>query len=327
MPSLFSNASAATLPVMNTEPAIAVTLAVATRTLDRVIAAVVLTFAAPPGMLEDCLESIVAAGGARVYVVDNGTMAAARLDARAGLIDCELITTGHNRGFAGGMNVGIERALADGAETVVVLNDDVVVDPGWLDPLIAELAGDPSVGAVQPKLLVAGSDPPMVNSLGVLLGADGAGRDIGHGQPDTGRDKPVTIALFTGGAVAFRSAFLRDVGLFDERFFLYYEDVDLGLRGAERGWTYRCAPASRVHHRGSATASRRPDRVAYLRERNRLWILVRHRPLADAGRGFWLSIRRLRHPPRTVHLRALIAGAAAIPRLTIARVRARHLSA
>jgi GT2 family glycosyltransferase len=316
---------------MKTVPGIDATLAVEARTLPRVIAVVVLTFAAPPGMLEDCLESLRASTPVpddelRIYVVDNGTMAAGRLAARPDLGMCTLITSVRNGGFAGGMNLGIQRALADGAHTVVIVNDDVVVDRDWLAPLINEFTIHDRVGAVQPKLLIADSEPALINSLGVRLGADGAGRDIGIGEPDTGDDETRPIELFTGGAVALRASFLREVGMFDERFFLYYEDVDLGLRGTERGWTYRCAPASRVMHRGSVTTSREPDRTAYLRERNRLWILVRHRPMGDVARGFWLSIRRVRHHPRRVHLRALIAGVTAIPRLAIARFRAPKLS-
>jgi len=123
--------------------------------------------------------------------------------------------------------------------------------------------------------------------------------------------------------VLFRSEFLRDVGLFDERFFLYYEDVDLGLRGSARGWVYRCAPASRVRHRGGTSTSQVAARTRYLRERNRLWILVRHRPAADLARGLWLSVRRVRHRPRVLHARALLAGVAAAPRLAVARFRKR----
>ena len=306
------------------------------------IAVVVLTYSAPPGMLEDCVESVVAsvmtAGGTRMYVVDNGSSAAARLDARSDFVGCELIVTGSNRGFAGGMNVGIERALADGAAIVVLLNDDVVVEPDWLGGLLAAFGdgrspsiddahadgrggGREKIGAVQPMLLAAGSEPPLVNSLGVQLGPDGAGRDIGIGEAPPTDLSVRSIELFTGGAVALSAAFLRDVGMFDERYFLYYEDVDLGLRGASRGWTYRCAPASRVWHRGSVSTSRRPTRTAYLRERNRLWILVRHRGIGDIGRGYWLSVRRLRHRPRIVHLRALGAGLGSIPRLSILRIR------
>jgi GT2 family glycosyltransferase len=117
------------------------------------------------------------------------------------------------------------------------------------------------------------------------------------------------------------AAFLADVGGFDARFFLYYEDVDLALRGAERGWRYRCVPGVQVRHVGSASTDQRPDVAVYHRERNRLWVLFRHRPWGDIARGLWLSVRRLRYPPRGVHARALLAGLAAAPRLLRARSR------
>lgn len=283
---------------------------------------VVLTYDAPAGMLERCVASVVDSGDASsILVVDNGHRAASRLRGTA----CEVITTGSNLGYAGGMNVGIRLALARGAEAVALLNDDVEVDPGWLGPLTVELA-DQRVGAVQPKLLFASrlDGVVVVNSAGVELGRDGAGRDIGHGEPDgPGFDGARDLELFTGGAVLLRAELLRDVGLFDERFFLYYEDVDLGLRGRRRGWRYRYVGASTVRHHGGASSSKDSGRTAYLRERNRLWILVRHRPSGELARGAWLSLRRLRHPPRWVHARALAAGAAAVPRLLLARLRDR----
>jgi GT2 family glycosyltransferase len=287
-----------------------------------VTAVVVLTFDAPPGMLEDCVASVIASGDASsVIVVDNGSTAAARLADR----DCVVITTGRNLGFAGGMNVGIEAALDRGEAQVALLNDDATVEPGWLAPLERELA-QPRVGAVQSKLLFAerrdGRD--VVNSAGVELGPDGAGRDIGYDELDgPAFDEARDIELFTGGAVLLTAELLRDVGLFDERYFLYYEDVDLGLRGRKRGWRYRCAPASRVRHRGSASTSQIAERAAYLRERNRLWVLFRHRSAGDITRGLWLSLRRVRHRPRRVHTRALFAGLVAAPRLVLARSRAR----
>lgn len=281
------------------------------------IVAVVLTFAAPDGMLEACVESVLAATGIdRLLVVDNGDLATARL-AVAADERLDVIVTGANLGYAGGMNVGIRRALALGAEHVLVLNDDLVVEPDVVAPLLAAMA-DPRVGAVQPKLLLAHTDPPLVNSLGVALGHDGAGVDVGLGEPDgpafaTGRD----IEAFTGGAVLLRAAFLDDVGTFDERLFLYYEDVDLALRGAERGWRYRCEPAAVVHHRGSVSTSHATvaSRTVFLRERNRLWVLIRHRSMGDIARGTWLSVRRLRWPPRRTHARALVAGLLASARL------------
>jgi N-acetylglucosaminyl-diphospho-decaprenol L-rhamnosyltransferase len=291
-----------------------------------VIGVVVLTYAPAPGMLEACLASLHEPHGmprdetVTVVLVDNGGVTGS-LDG-AVLDDVEVVRPTTNTGFAGGMNVGIRHLLARGARAVMILNDDVVVEPGWLAPLVAEL-DEPSVGAVQPKLLFD-VEPPTINSLGVRLGADGAGTDIGMHQPDDPSDRAARdLDVFTGGAVLLRDRFLTDTGGFDERFFLYYEDVDLALRGHELGWRYRLAPASRVRHRGSATVATIGDRAAFLRERNRIWVLFRHRPWGDVRRGLWLALRRVRFTPRRAHLTALSGGLAAAPRLVRDRRRAR----
>lgn len=290
---------------------------------------VVLTFDPPDGLLEACLTSVLAAGGAsHVIVVDNGRRAQHRIDTLASLGACTVIEPGRNLGYAAGMNLGIERAIADGASHVALLNDDVTVPAGWIDGLLAEWSTGTGrhLGAVQP-LLVFPTDPPTVNSLGVELGRDGAGVDIGRGEPlpvpPDPRAAAHDIAVFTGGAVLLSAAFLADVGGFDPRFFLYYEDVDLALRGAERGWRYRCVPAVQVTHVGSASTTAVPELAAFWRERNRLWVLIRHRPWGDVTRGMWLSVRRLRYRPRRVHARALWAATLAAPRLLVERRRRR----
>lgn len=291
-----------------------------------VIGVVVLTYAPAPGMLEDCLTSLREPYGLPddepvvVVLVDNGGVVARG----SSLVtdEVEVLVPPTNRGFAGGMNEGVHHLLGLGARAVLILNDDVVVEPGWLGPLVAEL-DDPSVGAVQPKLLFD-TDPPTINSLGVQLGPDGAGTDIGMHAPDDPDDRaPRDLSIFTGGAVLLRDRFVADTGGFDERFFLYYEDVDLALRGHELGWRYRLAPASRVRHRGSATTATIGDRAAFLRERNRIWVLLRHRPPAEVRRGLWLAVRRVRFAPRRAHATALSGGLAAAPRLLRARRRAR----
>ena len=285
------------------------------------IAAVVLTYDVPEAMLVECVTSLAGEPDVRLIVVDNGRRAR-RLGAL--LDDITLIESPTNVGFAGGLDLGLQRALEWGAEAVFVLNDDATVEPGWLAPLLAELA-DPAVGAVQPLLLLAGEPPLRVNSRGVRLGRDGAGTDIGLGDLDVpDADDPAhDIQMFTGGAVLMRADFVRATGGFDERFFLYYEDVDLALRGAELGWRYRLAPQSRVIHHGSVTAGSYSDVAAFHRERNRLWVLWRHGSPGDLGRGLWLSVRRLRWAPRRVHARALVAGITSAPRLLYARFRQR----
>ena len=270
-------------------------------------------------MLDACIASVLAARGAdHVIVVDNGGQAV--VDAGV-----ELIRPGRNLGFGGGANAGFRRAAELGASEIALLNDDIEVDAGWLAPLLAALDTDQTVGAVQPKLLLAGADPARVNSVGVAIGDDGAGSDIGFGEPDgPAFAAPRQIESFTGGAVLFRSQFLEATGGFDESYFLYYEDVDLARRGTARGWAYQCVPASVVWHRVSASTSQLGDRARYLQERNRLRFVFRYGDLGMIRRALWLSIRRLRWTPRRVHGRALAAGLTFAPAALHARLTARR---
>ena len=265
-------------------------------------------------MLDACVASVLASGDAdRVVVVDNGGRA---------MVDSAvaLVRPGRNLGFGGGANAGFRLAAELGATHVALLNDDVVVAPGWLGPLLVALEADPAIGAAQPKLLVAGTDPARINSVGVAIGGDAAGIDIGYGEADGQRfAQQTSIESFTGGAVLFRAPFLDSTRGFDESYFLYYEDVDLAHRGADLGWTYQCVPASVVWHEVSASTAQLGDRARYFQERNRLRFAFRYGDRRMVSRAVWLSIRRLRWKPRLVHARALVAGVALAPGALVAR--------
>jgi N-acetylglucosaminyl-diphospho-decaprenol L-rhamnosyltransferase len=287
-----------------------------------VLVAVVVTYSATRRDLGRCIGALRSGGGVdRIVLIDTG--GSAIVDDLPGNPPCEVIRVA-NRGYGAAANVGFARAAALGADRVALLNDDVVVRPGWTTPLLAALDEAPEVGAAQPKLIESGTGT--VNSLGVRVGPDGAGVDVGDGQPD----QPVgegagsrRIELFTGGAVMFTTGFLADTGGFDERYFLYYEDVDLGRRGAAQGWEYRLAPAAVVEHARGASTSGDAGRTRYLQERNRLWAAFRFADPATLSRALWLSIRRLRHEPKDVHAKALAAGLAGAPQRVRERIRAR----
>ncbi len=293
------------------------------------VVAVVVTNRGPTPRLRSCLGSIACAGGVTaVVVVDNSEPAASRWRREPACYGPGVtgLVTMPNRGYGAAANRGIDWAVAHTPAgrglAVALLNDDVEVRPGWLPPLLTALDADPRVGAVQPKVLFTGRD--VVNSAGVDLDRAHAGVDVGFGEPDGpswGEARPITA--FTGGAVLLRGAFLDDVGGFDERYFLYYEDVDLALRGAERGWTYRCEPRSVVRHAFGDTTSGIGSRRRWLQERNRLWCAARFAPWPTTARALWLSVRRLRHPPRAVHLRALESGLVGFPTRWVERAVAR----
>ncbi len=273
-----------------------------TQAAPRVVAVVVTLRAGHD--LAACVESLDAAGGLdHIVIVDNGGNVL--MEERSGLT---VVRPTHNVGFGAGANAGFVVAESMRAEVVVLLNDDLRVDEGWLDPLVSSLADEADLGAVQP-MLVFPDDPTRVNSLGVEVGADGAGVDIGIGDPVSAVDRRARdIEAFTGGAVAFRRDFLDDTGGFDERYFLYYEDVDLARRGARLGWRCRCVPTSVVMHRKGASTEALGDRLVYLRERNRLWSAFRNESPRIIAGAVWLSIRRVRHAPRGVHAQALAVG-------------------
>jgi N-acetylglucosaminyl-diphospho-decaprenol L-rhamnosyltransferase len=294
-----------------------------------VVFAVIVTHHGSSEMLDRCLDSISRAGGMeQIVVVDNSGGADARSHADPETIDSLRV---ENRGFGAAVNAGVDflrsRFDVDDSSLVVVLNDDVEVTKGWLDPLIGAFASDPLIGAVQPKLLLADTDPVQVNGVGVRLDRSRAGVDIGFGELDGPTWEGLRpIDIFTGGAVLLRSSFLDDLAGFDERYFLYYEDVDLALRGRERGWRYVCEPASVVWHAPGSTTIALGDQRRYLQERNRIWVAGRFGSTSQLGWALWLSIRRLRHAPRAVHAQALVGGVAGLPQSFLARWRARRKS-
>lgn len=281
------------------------------------VAIVVLTYRSPAGLLERAVDSI-SAGGHAPIVVDNGDGAAARLAGRC----VDVVPAETNGGYGAGMNLGLRTAFDRGATHVALLNDDVEVEPGWLDATLAGFDGD-RVGAVQPLLVNPTGE--RVNSAGVTVDPAGQGHDTGRGEPAAAfGDDPLPIEVFTGGAVVLRREFVDDVGGFDERFFLYYEDVELSRRGARAGWQYRLAPSARVRHVGGSTTAPLGDDVRRLQERNRLWSSFLEGGSAEVGRGIWLSIRRLRHAPRRAHARALAGGLAGAPQRLFERWSARR---
>jgi len=283
-------------------------------TVRRVIAAVVVTYSAPSPVLDRCLRALRDTGGLdRIVVVDTGGAASIEPD----LVDVVELTRMDNRGYGAAANFGF--GSVPDAEIVVVLNDDVVVQPGCLEPLLAEFSAGSRIGAVQPALV--GEDHSFVTSLGVQLDRYGAGSDIGDGDPLPVDRSARDLEIFNGGTVAFAREFLDDTGGFDERFFLYYEDVDLARRGRQRGWSYRLVPASVVEHRRGTSTGADAAGTLFHQERNRVWSALRFADAATVARALWLSVRRLRHEPRRVHARALAAGLARAPRAVVERFR------
>jgi GT2 family glycosyltransferase len=197
-----------------------------------------------------CLESLSKLDypNTRLLVIDNGSR-----DGSAGAIseqfpEVELIVNARNLGFAAGCNVGLRHALEHGAEHIFLINNDTLVDPQALRHLVA-LSG-PDVGMVAPKIYYA-AEPKRLWSVGgmrhpLTLEKTGDAR----GQLDQGQWEAVLERdYFVGCALLLSRLLLTQVGLFDERFFMYYEDSDLSLRARQAGFRLLFAPQAHIWHK------------------------------------------------------------------------------
>jgi GT2 family glycosyltransferase len=231
---------------------------------DKVDCAIVIVTYNSAGYITRLLDSLTAAAAGltlRVVVVDNGSV-----DGTAALVRMHsevcLVEANANLGYAGGINLG--RGQAGDFETLAVLNPDLVLEPGAIRDMFAALA-DPAVGVVVPRLLNSdGShypslrrEPSLVRAIGDALFGDRLGRRPGwlsecvRTRVAYERQHPVDWA---GGAALMISAGCdRAVGAWDERFFLYMEEVDFCARVRQTGLRIDYVPTAKVWHRGGGS--------------------------------------------------------------------------
>lgn len=347
-----------------------------------------------------------------IVVVDNGSTDDSVAELRTAHPEIRLIASTKNRGFAGGCNLAIQ-SMED-VDYVALLNNDAMVEPDWLEPLVRALRDRSDLGAVCSKILFAaryvevrfesptfepvgldtrergvrvnrvtfegqnkldgcvfpsgfyaaevGSGPPgcrwtdgggvmrvpvdpdssavctldvsaetakplvvtygesvrrftvgrlasritldlsgvegwdMINNVGSELVENKHAADRGIFQMDSGQfQEPEDVFAWCGCSVLFSPSYLEDVGLFDERFFLYYEDFDLSWRGQRRGWSYVYEPASVVRHVHAATTGENSDLFNFYVRRNRLLVLIKNAPVSVAleeTAGFLIQVFR-----------------------------------
>lgn len=253
----------------------------------------------------------------RIIVVDNGSVDGTEEALRARYPDVLVLQTGSNLGFAGGNNIGIERALEDGADAVLVLNNDTCVAPDAITHLVAALERHPEAGVCSPVLTYA-EDPARLWFAGAPFdpGRWRSGRASAY---ERGRaplpHHPVAIDRAAGAAMLVRADVFRQVGdLADELFFLH-EDVDWSLRVRAAGWEILLVPAARVVHKVSASqgGARCTPTTAYYGTRNDLEMGRRH-GRARGARALWrqsgclaVHLAAVRHAARGSRVDCLVA--------------------
>lgn len=235
---------------------------------------------------DDTLAALESLQGVDTVCVDNGSDDGSPDAVAARFPHVELIRTGVNLGFSGGNNVGIRRALARGADWVLLLNNDAVADAGLPAALAAAAAERPDAGVLACKVFFA--DPP-----DVLMYAGGRvnlrlgywGRQDGFGQRDDGRfDTLRDVDRATGAAMAVSRAAIERAGLLDESLFAYAEDTEWCLRIREAGFGVVFVPDAKVWHVGSAsTGGMRSPTSIYYDTRNMIAVAERHDPRSGAA--------------------------------------------
>lgn len=224
--------------------------------------------------LQLCLPSVAAANQTnhqrQIVVVDNGSTDGS-VDYVTGFPDVKVMPQRSNLGFAAGNNVAIKWVMDQGYDFALLLNQDTIVEPAWLDNLIDAEQTHPRAGAIQ-SLLTLWPNTEVVNSWGNQLHYLGFGYAGGNGRPVSELvDWQIhPVAYPSGAAVLLRLSILKQVGLLDEFLNTYHEDLELGWRMWLNGYQVLIQPSSVVHHHYEF---KRSIIKFYFMERNR-WLVI-----------------------------------------------------
>lgn len=227
-----------------------------------------------------------------IIVVDNASTddSISKLQVKHPALEVILHVT--NKGYSGGVNPGFKRAIELDADYVAPFNDDAIADPRWLEELVKTLNNNAQVGAACCKVLTA--DGKRLDSTGDYYTNWGLPYPRGRGELDNGQyDQLTDIFSASGAASLYRVSALKEVGLLDEDFFAYYEDVDLSFRMQLAGWKVRYVPESKVFHKIGMTSSRIKGFTTYQTMKNLPLLLVKNVPKRYLYRIGWrLTVAR-----------------------------------
>lgn len=253
--------------------------------------------------LEKCLDSLQAQTiKAAIVVVDNGSNDRS-LELLKKYPEVHLIRHSHNRGFAGGVNPGCRWAIEHEYDYVATFNNDARASTHWLEKLYDTLMTKPGTGIAASKILNA--DGSSLDSTGEYYTIWGLPYPRGRGETDLAKyDQQTEIFAASGGASLYRASMLKEIGLFDEAFFAYYEDVDLSFRAQLAGWKVAYVPAAIAYHQIGATSSRLRGFTTYQTLKNLSLLLIKNVP----SRYFWLIWRRLTLAELLFFGRAVLRG-------------------
>ena len=259
------------------------------------------------GYLADCLNSLKdqLRKPDEIILVDDGSTDATPSFIKESYPDVQLVTLETNRGFARAVNEGIQRCKGT---YIALLNNDTRAEPQWLSELRRTLEENPDVGFCSSKMLYA-DRPNIINSIGIGFNKNGTAFDVGCGQKDGEafeRSRPIFGAC--AGAAMYRRTVFDDVGLFDEDFFMWYEDADFSFRAQLSGFRCLYVPGAVVYHIGGGTASSNDRLHIHYCSRNQILMMAKNLPGPLRSRYF----RRLAAICLKHSLKTLLRGQTAV---------------
>ena len=225
--------------------------------------------------LRECIQSLIdqTYGNMEIIIVDNGSTDDSIDYLNSNFKGLIIVKNPENLGFAGGVNTGIRKARGS---FIMTLNNDAWADCHCVDRLLSATKSDDRIGMCGAKMLFPDN---RINSAGICISRSGAAWDRGMFELDKGQyDRREEIFGPCAGAALYRRSMFEEIGLFDEDFFLYMEDVDLAFRARLAGWKCMFVPDAVVYHHHGGTAGFMSDLTIYYGNRNILWWPVKNYP-------------------------------------------------
>lgn len=229
--------------------------------------------------LQTCLSSLLGQNYHEIEIifVDNGSTDGSVEFVKDKYPSVKIIVHDRNLGFAGGVNSGI---IVSHGKYIATINNDAEADLEWISSLVQVIESDRCIGSCSSKMLRY-YDRKIIDSAGIVVYQNGNAYDRGAQEVDRGQyDAQTEIFGACAGAALYRRQMLDEIGLFDEEYFAYFEDVDISFRMHLFGWKCIFVPDAIVYHIHSATSRQKsPFKIFYL-ERNKLWNMWKYFPLS-----------------------------------------------
>jgi len=232
-----------------------------------------------------CLKSLYESSqkNFEVIMVDNGSSDGSVEFVEENYPDAKVVKLQKNIGFAGACNIGIKKSSG---RYIFLLNNDVELQPDYLKELVDFLEANQAYSMVTGKMMKY-DNRSYFDAAGDCLSVGGAPTNRGHDCEDYGQyDNPEDVFGVCAGASVYRRSLFDEIGLFDEDFFAYMEDVDLDLRSLLAGYKARYIPGTACYHHGGATIGAMSHRHIFLTNRNKIFLIIKNFKLSWIIKNF-----------------------------------------